>query len=120
MKIAKLVIVGALSSFSLLGWATPEKPVKQASIVAWLAPRDLENMRLVVNASSRERYTLKIDNPEVVEAWLKNQRDTGLVRVEVELQASRDSVRVLTIQPARTRRVPTYNSELVALSRGNG
>ncbi len=119
MPAVRFISIFVLSVTCLSPWAAESVPTKQTSAVVWLAPRDLENTQLVVNAASRGRYTLKVKNPEVVEAWIKNQSRPGLVRVEVEFQA-RGAVRVLSIQPARTRRVPTYDSELVAVGRGNG
>lgn len=119
MPVVRFISVLILSVSGLSTWAAEPSSLKQTSAVVWLAPQDLENTQLIVNAASRGRYTLKVENPEVVEAWIKNQSRPGLVRVEVELLA-RGAVKVISIQPARTRRVPTYDSELVAVGRGNG
>jgi hypothetical protein len=119
MKLIGLGFFIALILMGNFGVAAERSTLKQTSAVVWLSPRDLENAQLVVNASSRARYALKVDNPEVVEAWVKNQ-PAGLVRVVVEFLEATSKVRVLSIQPARTRRVPTYDGELVAVGRGNG
>lgn len=93
------------------------------TVVGMLSLKNGEPAKLVVNPMNRSRYTLHVQNPELVARFAKKKDFSGMVRVEMDvLPKSEDlsPVKILKIERVHLRRVPIYDGDFKAVANGNG
>lgn len=119
MKAIRILALMAALLTAFSSYAEIRAKAGRYTVVGLLSMRKGEMVRLFVNPTAYGRYVLNVKNPSAIAQLMKRKEFSGPVRVEMDVLKTA-GVRVLKITPARIRRLPVYDGNLVAVAGGNG